>query len=212
MTQISITRALTEIKHLADRINRAASEPFVGIAKGQDKHKVCVNSPSTAVETIQTNLKSNLQSVLSLIARRDTLKRAVVKSNAMTNVVINGQSMTVAEAIEKKASVAFTQQLLNNMRNQFVTSRNKIDAENSKLLAEINVAVQAAYGNEKGKVDEDQYFAVANPRLKLSEYSLIDPNKIEDVIKKIDSDLTGFLQEVDFILSEVNAKTEITVD
>lgn len=210
-TEISITRALTEIKHLADRINRACSEPFVGLAKGRDTRKVCVNSPSRSVADVQSMLTANLQSVNDMINRRDTLKRLVINSNANTHVVINGVTMTVAEAIEKKASVAFKQTLLNNMRQQFVANARKVETDNTKLMAEVDQAVQQAYGNEKGKVDEDQYNAVAKPRLDHSEISLIDPNKIEGQIKELDDEITGFVQEVDFVLSESNARTSISI-
>ena len=209
--KISITRALTEIKHLSDIINRSTNQAFVGIAKGKDSKKVSIDSPTTSVTDVETRLKGNLQSVLDLITRRDTLKRAVVLSNARTVVTINGKTMTVAEAIEQKASIAFKQNLLQSMRNQFVASRNKVDAANQKLLAEIDVAVQAAYANEKGKVDEEQYKAVATPRLNQSELSLIDPNKIEEKIAALETELNGFITEVDFVLSESNARTEIEV-
>lgn len=212
MTQeISVTRALTEIKHLGDRITRQSNEPFIGIAKGKNDHKVCVNSPSSSVDAVQSLLKENFQSVIDLIDRREKLKRAVIGSNASTVVVIAGESMTVAEAIEKKGNIQFSQQLVHNLRAQFTNSRNKVDAENNKLFAEINVAVQSAYGNEKGKVDEEQYNAVANPRLNRSEFSLIDPNGIENKIKVAETKISEFLSEVDFVLSESNAKTTISV-
>lgn len=212
MTQaISITRALTEVKHLADRITRAASEPFIGIAKGKDTHKTCVNSPSTSVVAVDALLKSNLQSVMGLIARREALKRAIITSNANTVVMISGVEMTVAEAIEKKANIGLITQVVQNLRTQFLNSRNKVDTENNKLYAEINTAVTTAYGNDKGNVDASQYEQVANPRLARSEFSLIDPNKVEETIKKLDSEVADFLSEVDFILSESNAKTTIVV-
>lgn len=210
-TKISITRALTEIKHLSDIINRSTNQSFVGIAKGKDSKKVSVDSPTTSVADVETRLKGNLQSVLDLITRRDTLKRAVVLSNARTVVTINSKTMTVAEAIEMKTGILFKQTLLSALRMQFVQARGKVDAANQKLLAEIDVAVQAAYANEKGKVDEEQYKAVATPRLNQSELSLIDPNKIEEKIAALETELNGFITEVDFVLSESNARTEIEV-
>lgn len=211
METISITRALTEIKHLADRISRASDHPFIGLAKGRDEKKVCVNNPQSSIVDVTQRLTSNLQSVMDLIKRRDTLKRAIIISNANTSVCINQVSMTVAEAIEQKASVEYKQQLMRNITSQYVASKNKMDAENGKLMNEINLAVTQAYGNEKGKVDEDQYSAVANPRLKMSEYSLIDPNNVEDLLRKMEDEVAGFLSEVDYVLSESNARTMITV-
>ncbi len=211
MTKISVTRALTEIKHLADRIERASNEQFVGLVKGKNAFKVCVSAPSQSVESVSNTLKQNLQAVTSLINRRESLKKAVIISNANTFVNVSGVTMTVAEAIEKKASIVFKQRLLNSVSQQYTAYKSRVENENAKLSAEINIAVQAAYANDKGKVDEDQYNAVANPRLERNEFSMIDPNGIDGVIASLKKEIDEFLQEVDFILSESNARTEIEV-
>lgn len=211
MTQISITRALTEVKHLSDRINRAAAEPFVGLAKGRDNRKVCVNSPSSSIAEVTAQLTSNLQAVADMVNRREKLKRLIINSNANTTVVINGDSMSVAEAIEKKASVDFKKTLLAQLRAQYTNAARRVETENVKLMQEVDNAVQQAYGNDKGKVEADQYDAVAKPRMDHSQFSMIDPNKAEQLIKALDDEITGFLQEVDFVLSESNARTSIEV-
>lgn len=209
--QISITRALTEVKHLSDRINRATQEPFIGLARGLDTKKVCVNSPSSTVAAVETMLTSNYQSVNDMIKYRETLKRAIIGANATTTVVINNEYMTVAEAIEKKASIQFYQTLLANIRNQYATNKQKMEQGNTNLLKEIDEAVKSAYGNEKGKVEEDQYNAVAKPRMSISQLSLIDPNNVESVIKNLTDMIDGFNSEVDYVLSESNSRTMITV-
>lgn len=211
MTQISITRALTEVKHLSDRINRAAAEPFVGLAKGRDNRKVCVNSPSSSIAEVTAQLTGNLQAVTDMVNRREKLKRLIINSNANTTVVINGDSMSVAEAIEKKASVDFKKTLLAQLRAQYTNAARRVETENVKLMQEVDNAVQQAYGNDKGKVEADQYDAVAKPRMDHSQFSMIDPNKAEQLIKALDDEITGFLQDVDFVLSESNARTSIEV-
>lgn len=211
MTQISVTRALTEIKHLADRIARDTNKPFVGVAKGQANHKTCQSAPSMNVEAFSDAVKANLSSVLDLIAYREKLKRAVIKSNAETIVVIAGESMTVAEAIEKKANIAFTERLIATLRHQLVTANGVVEKANKALSDEINSAVISAYGNEKGKVDEAQYEAVALPRQTRNALSLIDPNNVEQVIETLSDKMSKFLEEVDFILSESNSITKIEV-
>lgn len=212
MAQISITRALTEIKHLNDRITRASNQQFVGIAKGKDTRKVCASNPSSSVQTEEAKYKESLQSAVDMIAYRDKLKRLVVVSNATTPVGIGNATMTVAEAIDKKATINFKIALVEEMNRQLNKAKVAIDTTNTKLMQEIDTAVQAAYGNEKGKVDEEQYYAVANPRLNLSELSLIDPNKSEAFIEKIRKECEEFMSEVDFVLSESNAKTLVNTD
>lgn len=211
MTQISVTRALTEIKHLSDRIARDTNKPFVGVAKGHANYKTCQSAPSMKVEAFSDAVKANLNSVLDLIAYREKLKRAVIKSNAETIVVIAGESMTVAEAIEKKANIAFTERLIATLRHQLVTANGVVEKANKALSDEINNAVISAYGNEKGKVDEAQYEAVALPRQTRNALSLIDPNNVEQVIETLSDKMSKFLEEVDFSLSESNSITKIEV-
>lgn len=212
MAQISVTRALTEIKHLNDRIIRATTQVFVGIAKGKETRKVCASNPASSVQAEETKFSGNLQSVLDMIAYRDKLKRLVVVSNATTPVVIGSATMTVAEAIDKKATIAYKVALAEEVNRQYSKAKQVIDTTNTKLMQEIDTAVQAAYGNEKGKVDEEQYYAVANPRLNLSELSLIDPNKSETFIEATRKECEEFMSEVDFVLSESNAKTLVNTD
>lgn len=211
MTQISVTRALTELKHLSDRIARETSKQFVGVAKGHNNHKVCVTAPSQSVDAFSNTVKANLSSVLDLIKRRETLKRAIIKSNAQVIVTIGGQQMTVAEAIETKANIGFTQSLIGQLRFQLTNVNNQAEKANTALLEEINKAVISAYGNEKGKVDEEQYEAVAKPRQARSELTLIDPNNVEAVIEALEKSVSEFLEEVDFVLSESNSVTKIDV-
>ena len=42
---------------------------------------------------------------MDLIKRRDAITKAIVASNAVTEVTINGETMTVASAIELKTSI-----------------------------------------------------------------------------------------------------------
>lgn len=212
MTQISVTRALTEVKHLTDRITRANSQSFIGVAKGKDKFTTCLTVPSETVDSLAKSVKANLTSAIDLISRRERLKREITRSNAMTYVTIAGISMTVADAIEKKAAISYTQHLVQNLRSQLYNANGLVEKSNTKLLEEINVAVTTAYGNEKGKVEADQYDAVAKPRQDRSELSLIDPNGVSALIKKLEDQMADFLQEVDFILSENNSITQISVD
>lgn len=210
MTQISVTRALTEVKHLNDRINRATGAQFVGNARGKDSFKVVLGNNQSVTE-VENIFKQNLQSAIDLIARRDLLKRKIVESNSLTKIEVAGETMTVSEAIEKKASIAYKNNLLTNLRNQYRQVLTTAEQHNTKLYQEIDNAVQQAYSNDKGKVDAEQYEAVAKPRLQRNEVSVIDSIEIQKVIDKLDQEISSFVSEIDFVLSESNAKTMIEV-
>ena len=80
------------------------------------------------------NIKSNYQKTMDLIRRRDALKRAVVNSNAETKVNVAGETMTVAEAIDKKNhGVLYLKSVLRRMSVDYenairVISQNSGDA------------------------------------------------------------------------------------
>lgn len=209
-TQISVTRALTEVKHLQDRIQRAIGAQFVCNSRGKDTFKVVVGD-SRPVAEVENIFKQNLQSVTDLIARRDTLKRKIVDSNAKTPVTIAGNTMTVSEAIEKKGSMQHKQLLLQSLVQQYRQAVITAENHNNKLTQEIDNAVQQAYSNDKGKVDAEQYEAVAKPRLARNEMQVLDAIKIQDVITKLEKEIQDFNSEIDFVLSESNAKTLIEV-
>ena len=217
MTEISVTRALTEIKHLTDRIARSNASQFIGVAKGKGVHQTCFTIPSETVGVFSNNVKSNLQTALDLISRRERLKREIVRSNAVTDVSIAGNVMSVAAAIEKKASIQFTKNLVVALKQQLIASNLIVEKANAKLLEEINTAVANAYGGDKGVVTDksesaSHYEAIAEPRQSRSELSLIDPNGVFALINKLEDEISAFMQEVDFSLSESNSRTMINVD
>jgi hypothetical protein len=208
--KISVTRALTEIKHLQDKINRASQEKFLACTKGKDSFAVVQGSNKSIAETT-SEIQSNWQSVKDLIARRAALKSAVSASNAVTKVKVLDKEITVAQAIEEKSSVQFKQTLLNTLRSQFLQVKGAVEAHNNRLYEEIDTAVQVAYGNDKGKVDSEQYDAVAKPRLQRHSFDMLDPIKIESKIKELQVEIENFNCEIDFVLSESNSSTFIEI-
>lgn len=204
MTQISITRALAEVKLLNTRIENGTRVPFVGITVGGKT----TNGQELASTT--SNLKANLQSVTDLIKRRQLVKSAIIQSNAITMVSINGQAMTVAEAIERKASIQYEQQLLNHLQAQLAQVRNTVERNNTAMQGRIDTMLQAADGKDR-KATEEEMEAISKPYKASNITAPLDPNGLEDVIKKMEEDINGFLFEVDFSLSESNSKTLVEV-
>jgi len=86
-----------------------------------------------------------------------------------------------------------------------------VTKQNAALEAQIETNLATIYGNEKGKVDASMFEAIAKPQREQKEASLIDPIKINDVIKSLEDEISLVETELDFTLSESNAKTEIEV-
>ena len=96
--KMSIHQALVELKTLDKRIESAIREGEWVVANKHSNGKIGGVDLKDFVEDV----KARHQKVTSLIARAEAIKRAVVNSNAVTNVTIAGKEYTVAEAIEMK--------------------------------------------------------------------------------------------------------------
>lgn len=211
--KMSITRALVELKNLDKKITQATTGVnFVGITVGKDNNKKVHYPQGYDVKSCTEVIQGNFDKVTKLIKNRQQIKSAVVQSNATTNVMLAGKTMTVAEAIETKTSLPYKEQLLNVLIQQVNTANGHIAALNNKLNEDIDKALSVVYGNEKGKVEAEMYEQVAEPQRKQKEAALLDPCKIDQKIKVLQDEIQTIKSELDFILAESNAKTEIEVD
>ena len=212
MNVMSVTRALAELKRLDDRLDRMATDQsiFVSVAVGQgDKQKVL--GVSDTVQNVVAQIQSNRDRVNSMIELRAKIKAAVVASNAATKVKLGSREMTVAEAIELKKSIDVKRNMLSTYRRQVIQANALVAKQNAALEAQIETNLATIYGNEKGKVDASMFEAIAKPQREQKEASLIDPIKINDLIKSLEEEISLVETELDFSLSEINAKTEIEV-
>jgi len=203
MTQISVTRALAECKVLNDRIERATRQSvFVTVTVGG---KTTNGQP---VQEASQNMVANLQQVKDLIARRQKVKSAIIVSNSQTSVVVNGVTMTVAEAIERKGSIDKERALLSVLQQQLGQARAVTERNNVQMQGRIDTMLQAAVGKER-KASEEELAAISKPYTASNITAPLDPNGLEALINKMDEEINGFLFEVDFSLSESNSKTMI---
>lgn len=212
MNVMSVTRALAELKRLDDRLNRMATDQsiFVSVAVGQgDKQKVL--GISDTVHNVVSQIQSNRDRVNRMIDLRAKIKSAVVASNAATKVKLGAREMTVAEAIELKKSIDVKRNMLATYRRQVIQANALVAKQNAALEAQIETNLATIYGNEKGKVDASMFEAIAKPQREQKEASLIDPIKINDLIKSLEEEISLVETELDFTLSESNAKTEIAI-
>lgn len=203
-SKISITRALAELKTLDARIaSLTDTSKFIGIAV-----KNVVNGGP--VDVYSAKAKAALQSLNDLISRRDSLKCAIVLSNASTPVQIGSKTYKVAEAIERKNSIAYQQALVNTLRAQRQTAKADMERTNQAANATLNTLIGGLVSKE-GTVSESDIEAVSRPYRENNFATLVDPLSIDNEIEKMDAEISEFLLNVDFSLSEINAVTTITV-
>jgi hypothetical protein len=212
-SQVSATRLLAEMKVIGKQIDKAARMPFIGVQKGTDDERAeVIKFAGRKVAEVSKEFKANYDALQSLIARRRKIKSALVISNAVTLVTINGEEMTVAEAIELKSTIELHKQVLANMINQSQIVYSVVETGNQEVNRRIDDQVRASLGKEKSKASESEYKEIAGPIERTHLHKLIDPNRLAEESKKLMTTIDQFVLEVDFALSESNSRTTIDID
>lgn len=209
--QMSITRALVELKKLNDRIAGAVQNgKFISRTVGKNANIKLADATGT-VDQMKAKIQASFDTVDSLIGNRERIKAAIVLSNATTMVQVLGRTISVAEAIELKSTVTLRQSFLTVLRSQLMRETVAVNSVNTALDATIETSLNAIYGSEKSKIDENTYKSVAGPQKEQKEAALLDPCKIEDRIVKLTEEIEELSSSLDFTLSESNARTIIEV-
>lgn len=209
MRKISITEALNELKLYDSKINKAIANAKLASAAKKSSDKVGV----VTKEDFEERAKASYHSVTDLIANRNALKSAIVKSNAVTEVTINSKTMTVAEAIERKNSIDYDVTLLNEMKKQYVTATDTVNKENKKVDNKVDELLSTLIGKDSDKkISKEDQEAIEKPYREKNEYEFVDPIGIYDKMLELESDIDGFNSEVDTKLVLSNATTFIEID
>lgn len=205
-TEISIARALVELKLLDKRIERAIRESLFGTFKVGNR----ISAGFTNVKDAETRVKADFQSVKDLIRRRSNIKSAIVVSNAESKVVVNEVEMSRAEAIERKTSIEYEMQLLHRMKNTYAKLVNEVDDINEDVKRRLDNHLETIFGKE-GKPSTQAIEDISRVFNRDNEAHLIDPIGLKKQIDYLTNDIEGFLAEVDHVLNESNTLTKILI-
>lgn len=208
--KITITRALTELKTLDGRINTEVAQLSV-LDVSQKKFGDKALRTNTTIQDFNDQAKSRMQKIEDLMKRKDNLKKAILKSNAEKTVEIGGQSMTVAEAIEKKRSIYLKQNLLGTLKKQFVAKNNEVQRNRQQLEHQLENMLSQNLGKDK-KTNSGDYDNIAKPFIEANELRLVDPLNVKNQIDSLEEEISTFNADVDIVLSESNSQTTIEVE
>jgi hypothetical protein len=207
---MSIARALVELKTLDARITKTFHE--TDALHQEYKYILCKtkNRNSNVQESeFKKAATANYQSVCDLILRRNAIKNAILKSNANTVVEIANKKMTVSEAIEFKNTIQYKTRLLDQLKSQWMQSLTDLENHRTKVQQKIDTNVQIICGKEKQDAAAIQ--SISDAITKGDPIDVYDPLGIRDLIVEMTTEIEDFTANVDFVLSESNAITTITV-
>lgn len=204
--KMTVHRALAELKTLDARIQKAIASTTYCFANKHSKNKV----NGVEINDFITTMKDNYKSIKALINRRNAMKKAVVLSNATTEVEIAGVRYRVAEAIEMKNHGMDNYQILVDTiaRNRAV-AQETIDKYNGATLEKkADDYVVGLYGS-KEKATGTEAEATRKAYIDANTYDFVDPLGIIAIQQNLEAMIANFNAEVDAALSVSNAITEI---
>lgn len=169
-----------------------------------------------SIADCQKALKASMQKVNDLINRRNAIKQAITKSNAVTEITLtkdNGNSvtMTVAEVIEyKNVGIMYLEKLLNTLSSQYARVTREMKLKNDALTQEADRYVVGLFGSKDGNgISADVIENSRNSYIEANTIDLIDPNKVMNKINDLKEELDFYNTKVDAALSTSNAVTTI---
>jgi hypothetical protein len=202
MPSISITQALAEIKLLGKRIQSTLNDA--------EWMAVSTKTRPVDVERLKKTAQATEQSYLDLVKRRSLLKQAVVQSNATTVVKIGEWSGTVAEAIEKKSSIAYQQDLLESMRKAFVRVTEEYNREQDASQSRLDRLLSSELGKDV-RTNPETIAALTTTFKDNNKVDLIDPLHLSERIKSLEAEIDSFTTNVDWVLAESNGRSMIAI-
>jgi hypothetical protein len=199
-SQISVTRALVELKTLDKRVQKTLqSSTFVSFKVNKQN----VRQTDTVEEAPQ-----RFQSVMDMVERRNRLKSAIIMSNANTKVKVGNVMYTVAEAIERKSSIQNLRLVLETLRRQYANVTLQVEQSDARMVKNCERFLEQYFGKD-AKTDIEKRTQVQNEYMENNKTVLVDPLGVRAHIEKLDAQITTFENDVDFALSESNALTTV---
>jgi hypothetical protein len=203
MTQtMSITQALAELKLLDKRIQKSLDHVTWADVK--------TKSHPVDTDKFARTAHAEYQSFTDLVKRRDTIKRAVVLSNASTRVKVGDWEGTVAEAIEYKTSIVYKRRLLDTLRDQLFTAKERFREQQEAVDARLEKLLHSELGKDV-KTSPETITALTNTFRENNKVELVDPLDLSSRTHALEDEIESFETNVDWVLSETNGKTQITV-
>lgn len=204
--KMTVHRALAELKTLDARIQKAISFTSYCFANKHSNTKV----NGVEIDEYIASMKDNYKSIKTLINRRNAMKKAVVLSNAVTEVEIAGMKYRVAEAIEMKNHGMYNYQLLvNGIIHNRAVAQEVIEKYNGATLEKkADDYVIGLYGS-KEKASGTEAEATRKAYIEANTYDFVDPFGVVSIQQNLEEKIANFSAEVDAALSVSNAITEI---
>lgn len=213
---MTLTRALQYCKSTTKKLDAMVDDrSFLLVATSQGlgtKKRAYMHNRS--VEETEKIIRANWEQANDLFSNLHTVKAALLVANASTLVKIGSQEMTITQAIDLKTTMGLMLKFARNLQMQIAGTNSSMQALGEHLQANINKRIEASFGigADKKALSAEVLAGITKDLEDSLTPGRIDPLDLSEKYGKMVLDLEEFFDNVDYALSEVNAKTEITVN
>lgn len=210
-TEITVTRAIATQKALTARIADATNHLNLLVpTRGEDEYREVEGYKGT-IEECEAAINKVWQRLNDTIAVRNSIRAALVKSNALTTIKIGDKEMTIVEALDFRNSLPEREGLLKRFKANLVQVGNNHDNQMNQYHARLG-QIRSEALNANKKVDETFEAMFITPQIKSHKPDILDPINLKQVVEQWTKEIDDFKLNIDYALSESNAVTKITIE
>ena len=198
--EVSITRALAELKKINKRLDTINLESVGKVVKIRDKEEK---------EKVENEVLARVQSLEANLKRRAQIKAAIAIANVQTPVNFkNSTAKTIYELIIEKETLKAEEDKLYLMSKRAKDLETQRDEANKKLDGVIQSIIEKAYGGTK---PSDTFVNDITKSHYATQEAIIALYYTPDEIRAKLVEYENHITEIDIYLSEINSKTMINI-
>jgi hypothetical protein len=202
MKEITIARALNEVKLLTKRIQKTAD---VGSLVKYQKGETGKQEPANAVDFV-----AHVQGLQQLILNRAEIKNAISLANAQVVIEVGQYRLTIAAALAMKEGLDAQKLALEKAKKDYRNIKGVVNRNNEEAGNKLSAILEQNFGKDK-RADSNDFDAIAAPFNKANLSFVVDEETLIKNLELYETMIEDFESEVDFALSEANAQVKIKI-
>lgn len=206
---VTVTRALARAKIIKDLLEDLKQECFVGYVRSSEKN-------GEMAQQYQRNSQAKIDEYKSLVKEYVAIKTAIHQFNDTKTVTVLGlPEMTVAAILVEKTILQDRRAILNTVRDQYSDALHQQQRANAAIDGEVSTYLanqEKQFGDAAGSKEAIEQLVKTYREAKEKERSLdiVSGFNHAEFIEKESEFINNFMNEIDTILSEINATNTIT--
>lgn len=206
---VTVTRALARAKIIKDLLEDLKKECFVGYVRSSEKN-------GELAQQYQRNSQANIDEYKSLVKEYVAIKTAIHQFNDTKTVTVLGlPEMTVAAILVEKTILQDRRDILNTVRDQYSDALHQQQRANAGIDSEVSAYLanqEKQFGDTAGSKEAIEQLVKTYREAKEKERSLdiVSGFNHAEFIEKESEFINNFMNEIDTILSEINATNTIS--